>query len=39
LTDEYPDADPFFFGMLTFPTASPFGFNGRELYTRLSVTL
>jgi len=39
LTDVYPDADPVFFGMLPFPTSSPFGFNGREVFTRLSVTL
>ena len=39
LTDKYPDADPLFFGMLPFPTASPFGFNGREVYSGLSVSL
>ena len=39
LTDVYPDADPLFFGMLPLPTSSPFGFNGREVFTRLSVTL
>jgi iron complex outermembrane receptor protein len=39
LTDRYPDADPLFFGMLPFPTASPFGFNGREVYSSLSVSL
>ena len=39
LTDKYPDADPLFFGMLPFPTASPFGFNGREVYSSLSVSL
>ena len=39
LTDQYPDPDPIFFGILPFPTASPFGFNGREVYARISVSI
>lgn len=40
--DNYPDLTPEdqnFGGIFPFPTASPFGFNGRYVYTRLNVTL
>lgn len=42
LLDNYPDRTPDgedFFGMFPFSTASPFGFNGRYVYSTLSVTL
>ena len=40
--DNYPDRTPDgedFFGMFPFSTASPFGFNGRYVYSKLKVTI
>lgn len=42
LLDNFPDPTPpgeNFLGIFPFSTASPFGFNGRYLYTRLQVSL
>lgn len=41
LLDNYPDLTPAsenFLGIFPFPTASPIGFNGRYIYSKLSIT-